>query len=114
MKLNFVFNLIAHRLTRIELVRRQSGVFKAGFDIISDKDSKIPSFLREKYEMLYGDLMGRLKVDISLLDYNYTRLNKYLRLLVYEQMRIFNLRNEDVPIIDEKEYNCFLCDNKNK
>ena len=73
------FLLKAHQLTQVELVRRSSGAFKPAFDIIN-YDSTIPSFLREKYQMLYGDFIQHLKVDMTILDYNYTRLNKYMGL----------------------------------
>jgi hypothetical protein len=54
--------------------------------------------------MFYGDLIQRLKVDMTILDYNYIRLNKYMRMLLYEQIRIFNLRPYGIQLIDEKEY----------
>ncbi|CAF3818973.1 unnamed protein product [Rotaria sp. Silwood1] len=64
----------------------------------------MPSFLREKYNMYFGDLLERLKVDLSILDYNYTRLNKFIRMLAYEQIRAFNLQPNAIPQLEEKEY----------
>ncbi|CAF4150666.1 unnamed protein product [Rotaria sp. Silwood2] len=96
-------NIPPRQLTKEELARRHSGAFKPAFNIIN-YDSTIPSFLREKYHMYFTVLLERLKVDISILDYNYTRLNKYMRMLAYEQMRVFNLRPHEVQHIDEKEY----------
>ncbi len=54
--------------------------------------------------MLFGDLINRLKVDMTLLDYNYTRLNAFMRMLFYEQIRVFNLRPHQIAQIDENEY----------
>ena len=64
----------------------------------------IPSFLREKYHLFFDDLIQRLKVDMTLLDYNYTRLNQYMRTLVYEQRKVFHLRPCEIQCIDEKGY----------
>ena len=65
----------AHRLTQQERVRRCSTVFKLAFENIH-RDLMIQSFLREKQQLFFGNLLERLKVVITLLDYNYTRLNK--------------------------------------
>ncbi len=67
-------------------------------------DTSIPSFLCEKYQLYFCDLMERLKVTMTLLDYNYTRLNRFIRMLATDQMRVFNLRINEIPRIDEKEY----------
>ena len=96
-------NIPSHRLTQQERTRRCSTVFKAAFEIIHH-DLTIPSFLREKQQLFFGDLLERLKVDITLLDYNYTRLNKYMKMLTYDQVRVFNLRPHEIQSIDEKEY----------
>jgi hypothetical protein len=98
-----LFEIIAYQLTQTELARRCSGVFKPAFDIINH-DSTIPSFLREKYQMFYDNLIERLKVDMTILDYNYTRLNKYMRMLIYKQIRVFKLRPHEIQQIDESEY----------
>ena len=79
--------ILAHQLTEIELIRRHSGAYRPAFDIIN-RDSTIPSFLREKYHLFFDDLIQRLKVDMTLLDYNYTRLNQYMRTLAYEQRSV--------------------------
>ena len=41
---------------------------------------------------------------MTLLDYNYTRLNQYMRTLVCEQRQVFHLRPCEIQRIDEKEY----------
>ncbi|CAF5116636.1 unnamed protein product, partial [Rotaria magnacalcarata] len=96
-------NISPHRLTQTEQTRRQLGTFKSEFDFIT-KDSMVPSFLYEKYQMFYVDLLARLKVDIAILDYNYLRLNNYMKLLLFERMRIFNISLNNISKIDEKEY----------
>ena len=90
-------------MTGIELARRYSGAFKPACDMINN-NSMIPSFLREKYELFYGDLLRRLKVDLAILDYNYTRLNQYIKMLNYEIIRVFNLQPYEIQLIDENEY----------
>ena len=92
-----------HQLTPEEGARRCSRAFRPAFDAI-DHDSTVASFLRDKYHLFFGDLIERLKVDMTLLDFNYTRLNKYMRLLMDEQVRVFNLRPSEVQLIQEKEY----------
>ncbi|CAF4807292.1 unnamed protein product, partial [Rotaria sp. Silwood2] len=68
-------NIPHHQLTSTELSYRRSGAFKPACTIVNTQ-SNMPSFLREKFNMFFGDLLERLKVDLSILDYNYTRLNK--------------------------------------
>ncbi|CAF3548004.1 unnamed protein product [Rotaria socialis] len=96
-------NISPQRLTRTELERRHLGTFKSEFDFITN-GSTIPSFLYEKYQMFYVDLLERLKVDMAVLDYNYLRLNNYMKLLMFERMRIFNISLDNISKIDEKEY----------
>ncbi|CAF3961741.1 unnamed protein product, partial [Rotaria sp. Silwood1] len=96
-------NIRPHQLTRTELSRRSLGSIKSALQIVQN-NTTIPSFLREKYHLYYDDLLERLKGDFAILDFNYTRLNKYMRMLAYEQMRVFNLRPHEILRIDEKEY----------
>ena len=101
-------NVPPSRLTNVELQRRQSGVYLATMHVI-DLNPMIPSFTREKYHLYFNEgFMGRLKVDQSIVDFNYTRLNIFLRLLSYQQIRVFNLHPNDVAVIEEKEYPCLL------
>ena len=95
--------LLVHQLTETELARRSSSVCKPVFDIM-DSNPLIPSFLREKYQLFYGDLLARLKVNFAILDYNYTRLNRYIQLWNDERIRTFNLRPHEIPILEENEY----------
>ena len=92
-----------HQLTPEEGARRCSRAFRPAFDAI-EHESTVASFLRDKYQRFFGDLIERLKVDMTILDFNYTRLNTYMRLLMDEQMRVFKLRPSDVPLIHESEY----------
>ncbi|CAF3934669.1 unnamed protein product, partial [Rotaria sordida] len=96
-------NIPPHKLNQEELIRRRSGTFKPAFNIVKN-DSNIQSFICEKVYMYFGDLLERLKVDQSILDYNYTRLNKYMKMLACEQMRVFKLRAHEIQRIDENEY----------
>ena len=63
-----------------------------------------PSFLREKYDSLFGQLIDRLKIDLSILDYNYTRMNDYLQRLSAHQSQINFVRLHELKPIDENEY----------
>ena len=100
-------NVPPEQLTATELQRRQSGTFPLAVDLI-DQNSSMPSFLRDKYRLFFDELMTRLKVDLSILDFNYIRLNKFLRLFMYQQVRVFNLRAEDAAVVEEKELPCLL------
>ena len=100
-------NIPPERLTAVELRRRQSGTFPLTVPLI-DRNPAVPSFLRDKYRFFFDELRTRLKVDLSILDYNYTRLNIFLRLLMYQQVRVFNLRPEDAAVVEEKELPCLL------
>ncbi|CAF5212988.1 unnamed protein product, partial [Rotaria magnacalcarata] len=100
-------NIPPHQLTRTELAYRQSNAFQSAFRFVN-YDSMIPSFLREKYQMYFVDLLERLKVDVSILDYNYIRLNNYMRLLMYEQIKVFNSRLDQIPRIEDNEYPLLL------
>ena len=41
---------------------------------------------------------------MTILVYNYTRLNSYMKKLILEQIHVFNLRPHEIQVIDEKEY----------
>ena len=99
----FSLYVAGHQLTPEEGARRCSRAFRPAFDAI-DHDSTVTSFLRDKYQLFFGDLIERLKVDMTILDFNYTRLNTYMRLFMDEQMRLFKLRPSDVQLIHESEY----------
>ena len=95
--------IIAYYLSHAQVIRRCSNVFRPAFDVMNH-DLTIPSFLREKYQLFYGDLIDRLKVDMTILDFNYTRLNKYMQMLIDQQIRVFTLRPHEIQRIEEKEY----------
>jgi hypothetical protein len=63
-----------------------------------------PSFLREKYDLFFGQLIDRLKIDQSILDYNYTRMNDYLQRLIAHQSHINYVRLHELKPIDDNEY----------
>ena len=95
--------LVAHQLTDTELARRSSGAFQQAFSVV-DSNPLVPSFLREKYQFFYGDLLTRLKVNFAILDYNYTRLNKFIKLWSYERVHVFNLRPDEISVMQDNEY----------
>ncbi|CAF1320107.1 unnamed protein product [Adineta steineri] len=96
-------NIPSRQLSEKQLIFRQSNVHKPAFQII-DNDLTLPSFLREKYQLYFGDLMKRLKVDMAILDFNYTRLNQYIRKMSYERMYVFKLVSNHTLQLDENEY----------
>lgn len=87
----------------MELARRLSGAVQQTFSVVGCNPS-IPSFLREKYQFFYGDLLTRLKVNFAILDYNYTRLNQLIKLWCYERIRVFNLRPDEISPMQDNEY----------
>ncbi|CAF1203466.1 unnamed protein product [Adineta steineri] len=96
-------NIPSHQLSEKELIFRQFNVFKPACEIINN-DLILPSFLREKYQLYFGDLMKRLKVNMAIIDFNYTRLNEYIRKVSYERMYVFNLVSNHTLQLDENEY----------
>ena len=91
------------QLNSTEALRRCPGAYKSTFDIIN-YDPNVPSFLRAKYQLFYGDLIRRLKCDMTILDFNYTRLDQYMKRLAEEQMVVFNLRPDETLRLGEREY----------
>lgn len=69
-----------------------------------DHHQRIPSFLRDKYDLLYGDLMARLKVSLSIIDYNYTRLMRFIHRLKEQQIRFFYFRPSEIEEMFDYEY----------
>ena len=98
-----LFLVLAHRLSVAEALHRPPTAWKPAFDVV-DHDSTIPSLLRAKYQLYYGDLIRRLQVDLAILDFNYTRLDQYMKRLIEEQIRVFTLRSDEIPRLDEREY----------
>ena len=93
---------LEHQLSGDELVLRMSGIFPSACTVI-DRDPMLPSFFRDKYQLYFADLMQRLRVDMSILDYNYVRMQRYLQRMTEEHIYVFNLRADQVPCLDEKE-----------
>ncbi|CAF4348887.1 unnamed protein product, partial [Adineta steineri] len=60
-------NIPSRQLSEKQLIFRQPNVHKPAFQIV-DNDLTLPSFLREKHQLYFGDLMKRLKVDMAILD----------------------------------------------
>ncbi|CAF4036541.1 unnamed protein product [Adineta steineri] len=96
-------NMPYYHLSQADRIRRHSSAFKPAFNILN-LDPTISSSLREKYQFFYSDLIERLKIDITLLDFNYTRLEKYMKALIDQHIRVFDLRPHEIQRIDEKEY----------
>lgn len=70
-----------------------------------DHDPSIPSIMRDKYKILFAkEFMERLKVNMNIIDFNYTRLNQYIRMLIHQQQNLFGFRTHEIQCIDEKEY----------
>jgi hypothetical protein len=95
--------ILVNGLNSTEVTRRMSYSPRMGIEIKFYNPS-MPSLIREKYNLLYVDLIKRLRVNMQMLDYNYTRLNRYLRMFADEQTRIFRLRPDEIQLITEKEY----------
>jgi hypothetical protein len=98
-----VADRLAHQLTSEELELRQPDQFQPACQLV-DRDRSIPSFLRDTWQFFYGDLVDRLKVDMALLDYNYTRLITFTRLLANEQAHVFDLPLDLISSMNEREH----------
>lgn len=95
---------LVDKLTESERRHRSSSSSLQPTLKVMDLNPSIPSFLREKYQQFFGDLLQRLKVNLTILDYNYTRLNQYMNMLIEQQTVIFKLRPHEIQYIDEHEY----------
>lgn len=94
---------VACQLSPKEVMRRHSNTFKPAFEV-TDNNPDVPSLLRAKYQLFYGDLIRRLKVDFAILDYNYARLDQYIQRLTAERIQVFNLLPNEISRLDEREY----------
>ena len=95
--------LVEHQLSNEELELRRVDYFQPACRLV-DHDRSISSFIRDKGQHFYGDLVDRLKVDMALLDYNYTRLVTFTRVLANEQAQVFDLPFDHVASMNEREY----------
>lgn len=80
---------IGHRLTNEQRQQRSQGTFSSTFTVTDQRNghNPIPSFFLNMYQQLYSDLMRRLRVDISILDYNYLRLFKCIDMMTNERIQ---------------------------
>lgn len=102
--LQFRFDpLLVRRLSAADLARRRTGRYEPAVELRRIDDAQ-PSFLREKYDLFFGHLIDRLKIDLSLLDYNYTRMNDYLQRLIAYQSQINFVRLHELKPIEDHEY----------
>ncbi|CAF5175457.1 unnamed protein product, partial [Rotaria magnacalcarata] len=69
------------------LARRQSGTYNCSFTII-DHNASTTSFMVKQYQTYFPSILDRLNVDLSILDYNYNRLEHFLHLFRTCRMRI--------------------------
>ena len=47
----------------------------------------MPSFFLDTHQLWYSDLARRLRVDESILDYNYPRLLKCIEIMIHERIQ---------------------------
>jgi hypothetical protein len=66
---------------------RRKGTFPSLF-IIADHAHPANSFMAQHYEIFFQQLLIRFHVDLSILDYNYARMNHFLRLWRDARLRV--------------------------
>ena len=98
-------NIPVQQLTLQEHARRRTGKYPCAFSIVETHTSA-PSFLLQYYQMYFASLIHRLHVDLSILDYNYTRLKVFIGFYRDALVRIFGSRHasETQFNLNESEY----------
>ena len=99
-------NIPNNQLSEQERVRRRSGKYKSSFSIV-DPDAFTRSFMVQQYKTYYGSILERFNVDLSILDYNYLRLKKFIQLCQLAYIRMlpssrsaefdFNINENEFP-----------------
>ena len=102
-------NIPVQQLTLQERTRRRTGKYPCAFSIIETHTSA-PSFLLQHYQVYFASLIQRLHVDLSILDYNYTRLKVFIGFYRDAFVRIFGSRHasETQFNLNESEYTYLL------
>ena len=97
------------RLSIQQAVCRRAGYYPPTFSLIMAASAD-DSFMKEKYDYFFGDLLERMHVDMRILDYNYVRLKNVLRLFGESRIRILNANRSTVSqwLVKEEEYPMLL------
>ena len=72
-------NVPINLLLTEELVRRQPGLYPCPFQIINSNPTT-SSFMVNCYNTYFNSILSRFKMDLSILDHNYDRLNYFIEL----------------------------------
>ncbi|CAF2994453.1 unnamed protein product [Rotaria sp. Silwood2] len=97
-------NVPAFELSAEQLASRQEGRYKCSF-VITNPDPTTPSIMIKFYNKMFGTIHQRFKLDLSILDHNFARLQEYLMLFRTTRARILpgNKSTEDLVELSEDE-----------
>ncbi|CAF1589895.1 unnamed protein product, partial [Adineta steineri] len=84
-------NISNSQLSSQERTYRQQGTYKCSFSI-QDRTALTTSFMVQQYNTYYESIIERLNVDLSILDYNYLRLKKFIHLCHLAYIRVLPSR----------------------
>lgn len=80
-------NVPGGQLSRHELARRQPDQYRCAFKVI-ESHAVTTSLMRQQYQIYFAPLKDRFHCDLAILDYNYTRLKRFMDLYRLAYMRI--------------------------
>ena len=80
-------NVSIKLLSTEELVRRQPGLYPCPFQIINSNPTT-SSFMINCYNTYFNSILSRFKMDLSILDHNYDRLNYFIELFCASRRRL--------------------------
>lgn len=101
--------IIDHLLSKQERHRRSTAKYRPPFHVIGAPptnilvNTRIPSFFWPLYQQLFGNVTEHLRLDISIIDYNYARLSKCLDIWAKERIDRLNKMPHEVTL-DQREY----------
>lgn len=83
------FGPLAQRLTDEQRLARERGACRPSYTLTDDRHDPtlMPSFFLDRYRQWYGDLARRLRVDDTLLDYNYSRLFQCMDMMIRQRLQ---------------------------
>ncbi|CAF2782298.1 unnamed protein product [Rotaria sp. Silwood2] len=92
-----LLNISPTQLSQQELLRRQTGTYKPLFSITNSNTSTI-SFMVKQYNTYFVPTLDHLKVDLSILDHNYTRLLHVIELSRLARFRTIGSNKQSYEI----------------
>ncbi|CAF1647128.1 unnamed protein product [Rotaria sp. Silwood1] len=72
-------NVSINELSSVQLARREHGKYQSSFKVLNP-DPITPSLMIKFYNQRFGTILERFKLDLSILDHNYARLDEFITL----------------------------------